>query len=668
MNELICSKSFPKKEKKRKIWKSFIMTLRIIFVLSTLKFIYDAFYKWDGYSFRMHFIDFLPDLSLTFILWMLLAIIFAFTLWLVIYVVLLMSQVFIKSIQFEHVMIWFVIVAGLLFIKRTYIHVNLHELFGINQLVIRIIGVLLVAMLVWIGRKWFEKIPQIIDTRITPLVWLFAFLFVIAIPLSFYKHSSTEASETRDNTMQLTNLKEGEKRPNIILVVMDALTSKDMSLYGYELPTTPFISRWAEDAIVFKNVYSTSNWTTPAMMSMMTGQRPWTHRTWYRPNFTPKDRNYENNMPRILRDYGYEVISFVQNRYAHPDTLGIDRAFLKKDKPYTFMKPREFWFFKIQDKIKRPVVSEWIFYNNFIAEKILEHQPDLLVTFYPPDYVYNSFLKYISNREQHSRPFFAWLHTFPPHDPYLPPKPYMGMFGEAEKFNTLKKQLRLEVTYREYPPEKQPEVDIFRKRYDEFILYSDKQFELFIGRLQETIDMSNTIIILTSDHGQSFSHGWQAHDGPYLYESLVRVPLIIKIPGKITGRVIETPVEITDIAPTILELAGIPIPTWVEGRSLVPLINGRNDSRPVFAMQLIKNKFIGNEPITKGTFAVRKGDYKLIYYLEEDKSLLFNLKDDPDETHNIFEEESAVAQRLLRLIKDELSQANARITQAKESS
>lgn len=650
-----------------KILKSFIMTLRILFVLSTLKFIYDAFYKWDGYSFRMRFLDFLPDLSLTFILWTVITLIFAFTLWICLYTLLLVGQVFIKSIQFEHLMTWFIMVGGLLFFTKKLIHANFYELVGINQLVIQIIGVLLITIFIWIWHKGLEKILQIINIHITPLVWLFVFLFIISIPLSFYKHSPAEETEiTRDNTIQIINLKENKKRPNIILVVMDALAARDMSLYGYKLPTTPFISKWAKDAIVFRNVYSTSNWTTPAMMSMMTGQRPWTHRTWYRPDFTPKNRKYENNMPKILRDHGYEVISFVQNRYAHPITLGIDGAFLKKDKPYNFMRPREFWFFKIQDKIKRPIVSEWIFYDNFIAEKILEYQPDLLVTSYPPNYIYNEFLKYIVDREYHSRPFFAWLHTFPPHDPYLPPKPYIGMFGDGERFNTLKKQLSIGIMYKEYGPEKQSDVDILRKRYDEFILYCDREFKIFIEHLQKAIDLSNTIIILTSDHGQSFSHGWQAHDGPHLYESLIRVPLIIKIPGIEKGKIIETPVEIIDIAPTILELAGISIPSWMEGRSLVPLIKGKMDMRPVFSMQLIKNKFIGNEPITKGTFAVREGNYKLIYYLEEDKLLLFNLETDPDEMYNIFKKESKIAYRLLRLIKEKLSQANMRITQTKE--
>lgn len=113
-------------------------------------------------------------------------------------------------------------------------------------------------------------------------------------------------------------------------------------------------------------------------------------------------------------------------------------------------------------------------------------------------------------------------------------------------------------------------MDILRKRYDEFILYSDRQFEMFLSRLAQTFDLSNTLIILTSDHGESFSHGFLGHDGPHLYEPLVRIPLIIKMPGNANGKSIDMRVEQIDIAPTILDLIGIQVPEWMEGRSLLP--------------------------------------------------------------------------------------------------
>lgn len=283
--------------------------------------------------------------------------------------------------------------------------------------------------------------------------------------------------------------------------------------------------------------------------------------------------------------------------------------------------------------------------------------------------VYERFIHDISLA--HDKPFFARIHLYPPHDLFLPPEPYMGVFGDKDKFNTEAKQLESDLFYKYYEPERQKDIDILRKRYDEFILYSDQQFKVFLSQLNNTIDMSNTIIILTSDHGESFSHGYSNHDGPYLYESLVHVPLIVKMPDisgsgneHVNGKRIEMNVGQADIAPTILEIAGLPVPEWIEGRSLVPLLNGRFlEPRPVFSMQLIKNKDIGNVEINRGTLAVWDGDYKLIHYLDEGKSLLFNVRDDPDELRDLFAEEPEISHNLLSIIKENLNKANEKIRQ-----
>jgi arylsulfatase A-like enzyme len=211
----------------------------------------------------------------------------------------------------------------------------------------------------------------------------------------------------------------------------------------------------------------------------------------------------------------------------------------------------------------------------------------------------------------------------------------------------------------------QAEVDILRKRYDEFILYSDKQFELFISRLDEVIDMSNTIIILTSDHGESFSHGYQEHDGPYLFEQFVHVPLIMHLSGKTDSVEVDALIEQIDIAPTILEFAGISVPEWMEGRSFLPFIEGNSlNQQPIYSMQLIKNRSFGHL-LEKGTIAVWDESYKLIYSLEDKKTLLFDLQADPFETKDISQEKHETAQKLLTFISDNLSSANARIAQHK---
>ncbi len=213
---------------------------------------------------------------------------------------------------------------------------------------------------------------------------------------------------------------------------------------------------------------------------------------------------------------------------------------------------------------------------------------------------------------------------------------------------------------KDFPQKLQPTVEILRARYDEFIRYCDKQFEDFIAQLASRNKLKKTVIILSSDHGESFEHNYLRHAGPHLFEQLTHIPFIIKGPDQTEGRVINDLTEQIDIPATILDLANIPAPSWMEGRSLVPLMQGKSlPLRPVFSMNFEKNPSLGHE-ITRGTVAVWEGDYKLIHYLENNESLLFNLTHDPDEVNNLFDKESEIGQRLLGLIQDNLKNANER--------
>ncbi|HDH04924.1 MAG TPA: DUF4976 domain-containing protein [Nitrospirae bacterium] len=109
----------------------------------------------------------------------------------------------------------------------------------------------------------------------------------------------------------------------------------------------------------------------------------------------------------------------------------------------------------------------------------------------------------------------------------------------------------------------------------------------------------------------------------------------------------------------------MPTPSWMDGRSLVPLMRGEKLSqRPAFSMNLERNPSRGHK-ITKGTIAVWEGDYKLIHYLERKKSLLFNLKKDPDELNNLFDKDIETGEGLLGLIHDNLDKANDKIREIK---
>ncbi len=623
----------------------------------------------------MSFTDFLPVLSLAFSLWTIYGIVITFALWMMTYGLTKIILKKFKNIGYPQLINWFTFAVAVVFIKRQLLNISFSDMFGLDHSIILIIASVLAIAMILFANKYInhEKLLIEMNARIAPLFWCFVLFFILAVPFSvinkgFDYLKSTDQSSTELAQGEAASGKFADKnRPNFIMVVMDTLTAHDMQVYGYDRPTTPFISEWAKDAFVFNRAYSTSNWTTPATMSIMTGQRPWTHGIWYQAERNPV-KNYKDNLPMILNNNGYNIYGFVQNKHAHPDYLGISDAFVTRDKVHSFWTYRNWWHDKYAKfYFNSTIVVEWIFDNNPFVKllnlKFFRHP--IFTSLIHSETVYNRFLEVITQKQE--KPFFAYIHVHPPHLLYLPPEPYMGMFGDRDKYNTAEKQINSYFIDKYYPPQKQREVDSLRKRYDEFILYSDQQFKTLLMRLSDNIDMSNTIIIFLSDHGESFSHGFVGHGNVELYEPLVNIPLMIKTPWKTKGQKIDMPVEQIDIAPTILEFADIPVPEWMEGRSLLPVLEGKTlKQRPVFSMQLIKNRSIGNPPITKGTFAVWDGDYKLIRYREDNKSLLFDLKSDPDETNDISKEKAEILHRLTKLIEDGLSLANIRIIQSNE--
>jgi arylsulfatase A-like enzyme len=288
---------------------------------------------------------------------------------------------------------------------------------------------------------------------------------------------------------------------------------------------------------------------------------------------------------------------------------------------------------------------------------------DFFDTTIPPEKALNRFLKEIDI--DLNKPFFAWIHVLPPHDPYLPPDPFKRHFNPSNNMRSFKTQQSIKeesykylFNYLRLPKDMQPDIDLMRDYYDEFIRYCDKQFENFMNELNKRNLLDNTLIILSSDHGESFEHGYFTHGGPFLYEQVTHIPLIIKEPGKQVGRVVDSLVEQVDIPATVLDLAGIEVPSWMEGRSLVPLMRGESlSARPAFSMNFEENPSRGHT-IMNGSIAVWEGDYKLIHYLGKNESLLFNLRHDPDELVNIFDKRAETGQRLLTLLLEDLEKAN----------
>ncbi|MBI4681933.1 MAG: sulfatase-like hydrolase/transferase [Nitrospirae bacterium] len=568
---------------------------RLMFVIFFLHLMGDVFYRWDGFKYYASFSDYLPSMAWISVLWTIVAAFAATAVWLFLKIfewVLLRIRWKIRIELYITFITIFVFLAVIVWYFK--IQLFLHGTTAHEKSIIAICLSIIALLLTWLFRNKAEGIIKVlrIQERISPLVWLYSIWLIFSALLVSY----------------------------CLLVKQPASTVPQET----------------------------------SQSSLMTGKRLWTHQTYVNAEgATAPLKSSTENLPLILRNNGYYTMAFIANNMASPRLLGIKESFDLAPRTMEFTTPASlsetinvFLYKHFANKFR---LYNWIMKADFPFLYFLSQiSKEATKTEVPPEIAFNMFLSSVDDNP--SVPFFAWIHVLPPHTPYSPPEPYLGMFDTSDN---LKRSQASEIQlWRDW--------NFIRTRYDEFIRYCDKQLETFIEMLTAREKLKNTIIILSSDHGESFEHGYLGHGDQYLYEQVTHVPLIIKEPDQHNGRIIHDLVEQIDIPATILDLALIPVPEWMEGRSLVPLMRGKIlPSRTAFSMAIAGNP--RGKEISRGTIAVWQDDYKLIYDLDKHESLLFNLKSDPDELENISLKEKDMGQQLLSLIQSNLERANRNI-------
>ena len=230
------------------------------------------------------------------------------------------------------------------------------------------------------------------------------------------------------------------------------------------------------------------------------------------------------------------------------------------------------------------------------------------------DEVVNEGLKWLAANA--GTPFLAWMHLYDPHTPYDPPEPYRSQFAG-----------------RPYAGE---------------IAFTDAQVGRVMDFLRDRGLLDRTIVLVVGDHGESLDEHGEASHGFFIYESVLRVPLIIRSPvDALPGRRVTDPVRTVDIFPTLAALAGIQAPPSLEGSSLVPLMSGTSSELGLeaYAESLYPLHHYGWSDLR----ALRSGRYKLI---AAPRPELFDLQQDPAETTNLFEERRQLADRMLARLRE----------------
>jgi arylsulfatase A-like enzyme len=311
------------------------------------------------------------------------------------------------------------------------------------------------------------------------------------------------------------------------------------SLHGYSRQTTPHLERWAESATVFERAMSTSPWTLPSHASMLTGH--WAHElsaTW-ETALGPEHRT----LAEALGARGYLTGGFVANTYYCGHELGLARGFAHYEDYVASWRE-----LAISASIVRLVVNSHGFRRLTGYEDNLPRRSAEAIT--------EQFLHWQSTTG--ARPFFAFLNYFDAHETYLPPPPFDTMFGPGPPGGSpavvqdLRRSLRFD--WQQRP---RGEIDAEINMYDGAIAYLDQQLDRLFRMLEARGVLDDTIVIVTSDHGEQFGEHELFLHGNSLYQPLLHVPLLIRYPSRMAAGVrVADRVSLRDLPATIEDLIG----------------------------------------------------------------------------------------------------------------
>jgi choline-sulfatase len=389
-----------------------------------------------------------------------------------------------------------------------------------------------------------------------------------------------------------------EPARNVVVLLIDTLrASKVHAYYPKTRVKTPAIDEFASQGTLFERSQSPENWTKPSVASVLTSLHPATHRTKEDASKLPKSALM---LSEVYKKAGFKTASFIANGYVS-NAFGFDQG--------------------------------WDHYTNYIRESRNTNASN----------VFGEAQDWIEKNKDGR--FFVYIQTIDPHVPYDPPAKFLQMY-DSEPYSGQVKNRRTHLMLEE--AKKNPKKYTFTERdkehiealHDGEISYHDEYFGKFLVKLRELGLDENTLVVVTSDHGEEFQeHGSWGH-GHSVYQELLAVPLMFRWPGVIPANTRIGPVVSTmDIGPTVLEASGVPIPEQFEGRSLLGFMRGDWPPGPYVAF----SDFLDHRRVIRG------GDWKMI--IRGNLShVIFDLGNDYWEKQELDGSKQPVAERYLRTL------------------
>ena len=473
------------------------------------------------------------------------------------------------------------------------------------------------------------------------------------------------------------------RKPNVLWICADQQRYDTLGCYGNQYVNTPNLDALAKSGVKFNYAYSQSPVCSPSRAAFMTGRYPRTTRCRQNGQMIPAD---EALVSRIFRDNGYNCGLSGKLHLAPCHTSVCKTTEKRIDDGYSVFN----WSHHPMDYGNKN--SNWANneYQTWLRENGHTYKDEpykgskhvktgMSEELHQTTWCVNKAINFIEANTLYGNPWFFSVNLFDPHHPFDPPKEYLERYidmideiplpnyknGELDNKPAFQREEFRNGAYnniKQFRYENMSEYDhrLVKAAYWAMVDLIDRQ----IGRLTEFLKnqglLENTIIIFTSDHGEMLGDHGIYMKGPHFYDCSVRVPLIMSWEGRIKGNTdSDALVELIDIAPTLLEAAGIPIYEGMQGKSLLSLLTGNADIH--HHREDVMSEYLNAMPTHKnpGAFLTMLRDrrYKLVRSHGDELGELYDMENDPEETANLWEtlEYEPVKNKMIKRLCDRIA-------------
>jgi len=423
-------------------------------------------------------------------------------------------------------------------------------------------------------------------------------------------------------------------RPNVLLIVMDTVQAGHLAVYGYERDTTPNLRDLARDSMVYANAVSASDITLTSHASLFTGMYPSWHGAYCDPQNAAYGRAVSNGYPtlaELFRSAGYQTIGVAANLYLRAD-FGLERGFgrFRIPRPVPLLAAEN--AFMLRGSLRRGLS---LFFDTAQFDRLYALGEDINAELFAE----------LGAPSKPGRPAFTFVNYMDAHFPYVPPAPYNVQYPGRRSAMTqddLEDEQKILVSGDGLAPGYRPHC---LSQYDGGIAYVDHQIGEVVSWLKRRGAYDNTMIVVTSDHGEAFGERHRVGHANSAYQNLLHVALVVKYPNQAHRGTEARPVSLIDVAPTILEAAGIAAPQSMQGRSLTAIAD-RDIFSETFPCPVAHSPDCPNGCTARAIFS---WPFKFITTSNGHREL-FDLSGDPTESRNLYIRQPERAAQLADLL------------------